>query len=79
MIRARKKRVFPLGGPKIRRFCEGLEDGTRATARIARGCGGIEPREFEVLEDSVLTVRSSNHLFAAQGYAPAGSARGRRG
>ena len=25
--------------------------------------------EFEVLEDSVLTVRSSDHIFAAQGYA----------
>ena len=28
-------------------------------------------REFEVLEDSVLTVRWSNHMFAAQG--PRGS------
>ncbi len=35
------------------------------------GChrGGLGyAREFEVLEDSVLTVRSSNHIFAAQGH-----------
>jgi len=30
-------------------------------------------REFEVLEDSVLTVRSSNHLFASPGHSGGGS------
>ena len=31
------------------------------------GLGAADLFEFEVLEDSVLTVRSSNHAFAAQG------------
>jgi N-methylhydantoinase B len=40
------------------------------SAGAGRQRGGLGyAREFEVLEDSVLTVRSSNHIFAAQGYA----------
>src|SRR5262245_3826535 len=42
----------------------------RDSAGAGRHRGGLGyAREFEVLEDSVLTVRSSNHIFAAQGYA----------
>jgi N-methylhydantoinase B len=44
------------------------------SAGAGRYRGGLGyAREFEVLEDSVLTVRSSNHLFAAQGYGGGGS------
>jgi N-methylhydantoinase B len=40
----------------------------RDSAGAGRYRGGLGyAREFEVLEDSVLTVRSSNHAFAAQG------------
>ena len=46
------------------------------SAGAGRYRGGLGyAREFEVLEDSVLTVRSSNHLFAAQGYGGGGSPR----
>lgn len=39
------------------------------SAGAGRYRGGLGyAREFEVLEDSVLTVRSSNHIFAAQGH-----------
>ncbi|MCC6780985.1 MAG: hydantoinase B/oxoprolinase family protein [Hyphomicrobiales bacterium] len=38
------------------------------SAGAGRHRGGLGyAREFEVLEDSVLTVRSSNHIFASQG------------
>ena len=41
----------------------------RDSAGAGRFRGGLGyAREFEVLEDSVLTVRSSNHMIAAQGY-----------
>jgi N-methylhydantoinase B len=41
----------------------------RDSAGAGRYRGGLGyAREFEVLEDSVLTVRSSNHAFAAQGF-----------
>jgi N-methylhydantoinase B len=40
----------------------------RDSAGAGRYRGGLGyAREFEVLEDSVLTVRSSNHAFASQG------------
>jgi N-methylhydantoinase B len=46
------------------------------SAGAGRYRGGLGyAREFEVLEDSVLTVRSSNHLFAAQGYGGGGNPR----
>ncbi len=39
------------------------------SAGAGRYRGGVGyAREFEVLEDSVLTVRSSNHAFAAPGH-----------
>jgi len=39
------------------------------SAGAGRYRGGLGyAREFEVLEDSVLTVRSSNHIFTAQGH-----------
>jgi N-methylhydantoinase B len=39
------------------------------SAGAGRFRGGLGyAREFEILEDSVLTVRSSNHIFASQGY-----------
>jgi N-methylhydantoinase B len=41
----------------------------RDSAGAGRHRGGLGyAREFEVLEDSVLTVRSSNHIFAARGH-----------
>jgi N-methylhydantoinase B len=41
----------------------------RDSAGAGRFRGGLGyAREFEVLEDSVLTVRSSNHLFASKGH-----------
>jgi N-methylhydantoinase B len=41
----------------------------RDSAGAGRYRGGVGyAREFEVLEDSVLTVRSSNHTFAAPGH-----------
>jgi N-methylhydantoinase B len=45
-----------------------------AGAGMFRGGLGYA-REFEVLEDSVLTMRSSNHKFASQGLAGGGSPR----
>jgi N-methylhydantoinase B len=46
------------------------------SAGAGRYRGGLGyAREFEVLEDSVLTVRSSNHMFAAQGHSGGGSPR----
>lgn len=45
-------------------------DIVRDSAGAGRNRGGLGyAREFEVLEDSVLTVRSSNHRFAAPGLA----------
>jgi N-methylhydantoinase B len=48
----------------------------RDSAGPGRYRGGLGyAREFEVLEDSVLTVRSSNHLFASPGLQGGGSPR----
>jgi N-methylhydantoinase B len=52
---------YPL---RVRRF-----ELIRDSAGAGRHRGGLcYARELEVLEDSVLTVRSSNHIFAAQGH-----------
>ncbi len=49
------------------------------SAGAGRYRGGLGyAREFEVLEDSVLTVRSSNHIFAARGQAGGQSPRASR-
>jgi N-methylhydantoinase B len=48
----------------------------RDSAGAGRFRGGLGyAREFEVLEDSVLTVRSSNHKFASQGVEGGGAPR----
>jgi N-methylhydantoinase B len=48
----------------------------RDSAGAGKFRGGLGyAREFEVLEDSVLTMRSSNHKFASQGLAGGGSPR----